>query len=52
MEGGLHYLSQASSKCLVLGPTREVDFNRFVLFCFCFYYGADVYVMFKKVICK
>lgn len=27
---------------------REVDFNKVVLFCFCFYYGADVYVMSKK----
>lgn len=27
-----------------------VDFNDLVLFCF--YYGADVYVMSKKAICK
>lgn len=43
---GLHYLFQAASKS-VLGPThRAVDFNKVVLFCF--YYGADVYVMSKR----
>lgn len=46
---GLHYLLKASSKCSVLGPTnRERDLNTVVLFWFCFYYGADVYVMSKK----